>query len=1025
MARLRWLALGAAALVACSGLGDDSPYDMPGSYLSGGGVEARWTGQPFPWTAQLPSIRQSLQAQPGGAWSVEYDLSVDLRRYEEKYGAFTSLIVGVIGEWRHDEEGWYRPGAVTFALSSNFTSTGIPVERWDGWPRFASLHGKEGSPFEGVVEVPLPADVDAIADVHRLTGRVEVALPADTPVGWYEPRFFVLARVEGVSDPVHLGEYSYEWNDWMPAVLPLVRVGEPAPPKVPWTILAEYPSGGRVGLLPKQWRGHAGLVGRSGFRSGLILPPGQYAVTPSMPALFPLDGMAYIDGGSDVVPRMQSHFLRLGDGQVSVMVYEPDGDVHPLGARRFTRPLAPAESSRSIPLLPSLENSNTRPVQYASPDDGVARPALAGGPYMLDMSQTGRYSIDLTGTMAEEFGRVVHGGGTYDVTIAWPLSFSTSCKPGHSYLVGQSYSAKVNVNPPFPAEVEVEILWYPNSDPEREVRWFARGTANTAGHFIPYDTPALKFEEPGEYVSTVNVRYTDARGELWAGRQVSAGVVAPAVQGDLKLHGTRSFPELSWRFDGARERFADRTNVPNSFLPQTNLIQQDTFSPFHPEDTLFVGVTFAEENVIQPKFSMSMADEEVARRLTEGHLRRSASPIPWNQPPGDTWLYLEDVVDLSTDSWAYFTPDERGITDEIPIGSLSSGPYHPFAFPQHRDWEAYVYVGVVRPGFPVLTSVYEVHPKGFYWNASPNIFGHQFNRGLNGDLPGDVYRMTAGVVLKDLRTGRRWYDAYSTTISTRNFPDAPGAVSILPPGERPLRAANGTDQELFLASDTHDLLEVGEIMGLGGVVMPVVQAEVEWKITKPSGEVAWMRGTASRTGTVGGSPPLPVDEPGVYRIEPTVTWGELKGDLPGLVDGSFWHAAVPADNPNEGALRTVLPPVVTVDAVEGVEIPLSWPDDLEDAKLWFGVIMPGQVLDQGVIDASAGGWSYDFEPIQWAAQTTNFDARDYGTGDWQLAETVVFQFFLEGTRDGEPVYDGLRLFLRRDQLYNYRALTAK
>ena len=1024
MARMRWIGVVALALAACSGLGDDSPYEMPGSYLTGGGIEARWTGQPFPWKAFLPSVSRSLEAAPGGRWTMDYDLEVDLRRYEEKYGRFTSLVVGVIGEWRHDEQGWYRPGAVTFAVSSNFTTTGLPVERWDGWPRFASLHGKEGSPFEGIVELPLPGESEAIAHKQRFTGQLVVDLPADTPVGWYEPRVFVLARVEGVADPVHLGEYSYEWNDWMPAVLPLVRVGDPAPPKVPWTIFAEYPSGGRVGVLPRQWKGHAELVGRSGFRSGLLLPPGQYAVTPSMPALFPVDGMPYIDGGSDVVPRQQSHFLRLGDGEVNAWMVEPDGDVRQLGTRRFARPQGREESSRRLPLLPTLENSNTRPVQYASPDDGVARPTLAGGPYMLDMTETGRYSIDLTGTMAEEFGRTVSGGGTYDVTIAWPLSFSTSCKPGHSFLVGQSYSAKVNVNPPFPADVEVEIRWFPNSDPEREVRWVAKGVANRAGHFVPYDVVPLTFEEPGEYVSTVKVRYTDARGELWAGQQVSAGVVASFDHNDLKLHGTRSFPETAWSHEGAEEQFADRTNVPNSFLPQTNLIQQDPFAPFHPEDTLFMGVTFAEENVIQPKFSMSMADDRVARELSEGHRRSSAMPIPWNQPPGEHWAYLEDVVELSTDSWAYF-PLSDGVTDEIPIGSLSSGPYNPFGFPQHRDWEAYVYVGVIRPGFPVLTSVYEIAPKGFYWNASPNVFGRQFNRGLNGDLPGDVYRMTAGVVLKDLRTGERWYDAYATTISTRNFPEAPGSVSILAPGERPLRAANGRDQYLFLASDTHDLLEVGEVMGLGGIVMPVVEADVEWKITKPSGEVAWMHGSASRIGTVGGSPPLPVDEPGVYRIEPLARWSELEGDIPGLVDGSFWHAAVPKDNPHEGMLSTPLPPVLTVDAVDGVEIPLTWPDDLEGARLWFGVIMPGQVLDQGVIDGSAGAWSYDFEPIQWAAQATNFDARDLGTGQWQLAETVVFQFFIEGERDGEMVYDGLRLFLRRDQLYNYRALTAK
>jgi hypothetical protein len=1034
MRRLATLAgLTALALLQLTGCpsGPEGADEMAGSRMENEGVYGQWPGRPFPWRVRVPDAGEHLRAEPGGGWSIGYELEVDLAEWEERYGRFTHLVVGVHGEWRHDEQGWYRPGAVTFAVSSNFTSTGVPVERWDGWPRFRMLHGKEGSPFEGIEEFDLPGEPDGLAREHRFEGRLTVDLPPDTPVGWYEPRIFVLARVEGVPDPVHLGEYSYEWNDWAPVILPLVQVGAPEPPRLPWSILAEYPSGGRVGQLPREWEGKAELVGRSGFRSGLILPPGRYQITPSMPSLFPVDGMAYVDGGSDVISRTQGHFFELGNGEVRARAIGPDGEPQELGERRFARfdrrRRGPDgddddddEGGPDRSLLPHLEAANQRPIEYTE-DLEFPRPKLEGGPFELDMTRTGQWTVELTGRLGELFGREATGGGTYEVTIARPLSFSTSCKPGHSFLTGDGYPAKVNVNPPFPADVRVEVHYLPQSDPAREVIWTGSGTANKFGHFVPIGQEPLIFDEPGEYISHVEVSFVDARGDLWAGRQTSAGVVAPREQGDLVVHGTRSFPMVHWSFAGARERFADRGNVPNSFMPQTNLLQQDPYLPYHAEDTLFMPVTFSEENPVQPKFSFEMRDDALARELTAAYSRRSVAPIPWNQPPGERWAYLKDVVDLSTDSFAYFSTAD-GTTDELPIASTGRDGWNPFGFPQKRRYEAYVYSGVLRPGFPVLTSAYEIAPKGFYWNGSPNLFGYQFNRGLNGDSEGDVYRVTAGMVLKDLETGQRWYDAYASTVSNRNFDGAPAGVSILPPGERPIRAANGRDQYLFLASDTHDTLEVGETMGLGGVVMPVVSAEVTWKIRKPSGEIAWMHATGRRNGVVAGKPALPVDEPGIYLIEPVVKWGELEGDLPGLAQGSFWHCAVPRHNPDEGMLTTSVPGISTIDVIDGVKIPVTWPADLENSKLWFGVIMPGQVLDQGVLELDGSEWTYDFQPIQWAAQATNFDARDLGTGEWKLAETMVFQFFIEGERDGEKVYDALRLFLRRDRLYNYRAL---
>ncbi|MCO4773995.1 MAG: hypothetical protein KDA24_28440 [Deltaproteobacteria bacterium] len=996
------LAVVAVALVGCPIIEPDAVgglYDMPGGRIDGNDVLTSWTAQPFPWQVRLPNPGSRLVAQPGGQWQLPYRARVDLSAWTEDFSEFEEVIIAVLGEWRHDEEGHYRQGAQAFAMSANLTTTGIPIERFDGWPRLQALHGKEGSPFEGIAVHPVSPTTTAAE--HVLDGTITVNLPSDTPEGWYEPRMHVLVRVKGVADPVHLAEYSFEWNDWAPGVMPLVKVGSPAPIKLPWSILTEYAVAGRAGGLPTELEGRMGLIGRSGFPTKLILRPGTYDLTPSMPTLFPRDHLARVDGGDDVQTERFDHYYVVEQGRVQARVKGPgEPAARDLGARGFAR-------------------------MYGGPDDedmGPApRPRLQGGPYSLDLTKTGAYEVVLSGSIGEMFGRPVSGGGTYEVFSAHPLTFSTSVKPGTSFLVGDGYPAKVNVNPPFPATVEVIVDWYPNSDPERKQRWQAEGPANMLGHFVPYDTPPLRFEEPGEYVSYVTTSYVDARGELWLGTQTSAGVVAPAEQGAISLHGTRSFPWIDYSFEGAEERFNDRRQVKNSFLPQTNLLLQDPFVPFRPEDTLFMPVNFSEENTIQPKFSWAANDEQMAKDYTAAYSKRSALPIPWSQPPGSRINYLSDVTDLSTEGFAYF-PTSSGVTDELPVASVGGNGWNPFGFPQKRAVTAYAYVGVVRPGFPVMTSVFDYSAKGFYWTASPNTFGGHWNRGLNGDMDGDVYRITGGMVLKDHITGENHYDAYASTVVFKEFADQPGSASILEPGARPLRSANGRDHELFIATDTHDVLEVGELMGLGGVVMPIVPAKVAWTVTKPSGAQLMVYGTANRLGVVRGSPAPLVDEPGIWKVEPVIEYQGMKSDLPGLVDGSFWHVAVDSSSPT--FLESNVPARTRVASAEGFDMELTWPEDIENPRLSFGVIMPGQVLDQGVLELDTNTWTYDFDPIQWAAQTTNFDARELASGRWTLAETMVFQFFVEGTRNGEPVYDGLRLFLRRDMLYNMRALMA-
>ncbi len=944
--------------------------------------------RPYVWTAVVGDLSPGLDAAPGDRWQASFRVDVDLTDLDPRHGEFTGLVVALHAQRRHDEEGHFQAGDRTVAVTSRFSTTGMPLERFDGWPSLRLLHGRGGSPFEAVAEFDLPADAGERARIHSLEGTLRAELPDDTPAGYYEPRLLVYARVAGVTEPILLENYGDNSNTPDEQVLPLVRVGDPATPRLPMTLFGDHPYRGQAGLLPEEDQGHVALAARSGFPHDYLLPPGHYDLTPGLPSLFPERAMAPVDGGIEVFPPGVRHHLDLAATEIRGRVVGPGGTVE-LGT---TRPFA----------------------------EGVDVHAPSGVQLSIDMTRTGRYEIELSGELVDRVGRRFEAGGTYVVHAAWPLTFSTSVKPGTSFLVGDSYPPKVNLVPPVPAHVEVEVEYLPDSDPDRSVRWTTAGDASRFGHFSPVGIESLVFDEPGEYVSRVTARYEDAGGQLWMEQQVSTGVIAPRADRTIRLHGTRTLPynlKPGRDYFGGVQRFDARPDISTPILPFKPAPLPDVFAPTHVADTLFIPSNGFNESIVEPHLSLTIDDPDLRTRMLDAHRLATVLPPPLLQLNAGPWKYLEDVLQVSADSAAWFPADEAH-ADELPILPIGADGWNAFAYPERARAEAYVTLGVVRPGFPVMTATLQSEALGLYWLASPNRFGHHFNAGTNGDLPGDLYRIQAGAVVLDRETGRNHYDAYASSIVV--VPTDGAATAILPPGARPLVTEPGREHWILLGLDTHDALEVGEPIRLGGMVFPAVQADVTWVVTSPSGQVATVAGHANRLGIVRAERALPTDEPGLYRVDVDVVWEDLRGDVIGTPDGEFWISVVPVDSP--AVLEAELPVVTWIDAADDAEVPLRWPADLRDVRIHWATLMPGRVMDQGVHEGDGADWTFRFSPEQAGAQHANYDVRDYATGAPQRADTVVFQFHLEAEGPDGPVHDSLRLALRGTALLHFRQL---
>ena len=971
----------------------------------------------YPWQGTFrPS---SLRAQPGGHWSVDFDITADMSRLEEFPDVVQGLYVVLVGEQVHDARG-KATGLTAISISSRFTSAGIPLSYYEGTMPVRALGNRRGSPLEVVRE--FPAGDWARGGKAHLKGKLAVRLPADLPRGHYRPHVDLFVKFKGSNTPISIGHLPYQLGQWLednlklagptglwsrllgkrintpvefmhdPQVLPQVVVGSPDPPRLPWTVFQDVADYGQSGLLCTRDGEQLGLLNRVRYPTPFQLYPRRYKSTPGIPTLFPEAALASLFIGEETVPPMVKNYINFAEGSATATLTGPDGAQQGLGTRRFM-------------------------------GSGRSGPRLDGGGFPMDLTRTGKYRLRLTGRMADHFGRRFEAGGTYDFTVALPLSFSTPVKPGTNFIAGATFPAAAHVNPPVPAQVTIKVWYYPQSDRSRVKHVVFSGKANRFGHYSPHYTaenPPLRMPESGEYRSQFSARFVDARGRLWRGVQTSAGVIADRKP-LLRLHGGRTYispPRPDRKHYGGWARYQLDFEGASSYLDDELLSQFDHIFPYHSGDTLFVATTYPFESVVGIVHSMEARSEPLARRLVRAY---NPQGRVFNYPLTPRWrkpVYLPDVFKFGEDNFGYHRISVKH-SDHLPILSANTRGLSPHLYPKSNEIEAYTYLSVIRPGFPVMSLAFSGSFMGPCWIVSPNSYGGQINASPNGDLPWDLYRIMSGLVVKDIKNGRNYYDAYSAAIVA--LPPGSHANAVTAPGVRPIMEVNGRKFSYFMGMDTSDVFIVGERMMLGGSVMPAVPALVNITVTKPDGTVETMSGRANRLGGFGPPRPIQVDQAGVYRVKIQVRHGGKTADVMGTGDGEFYHFAIPENGPE--LIKVDLPAASAVDPGQPVKIPLRWSSGLKNVRLTHSVMMPGTVIDEGSRPMQGSSLVFALDPARAAYQFPFIDTVDHSNGKQIFADTLIATLLLEAERDGHKVQDAVRVILRGRMLFNARALT--
>jgi hypothetical protein len=576
----------------------------------------------------------------------------------------------------------------------------------------------------------------------------------------------------------------------------------------------------------------------------------------------------------------------------------------------------------------------------------------------------GQYTVTETGWILDAWGNKYQGGGTYRFWIANRMTLATATFQGMPYPIGSVYGRDIAFAPAVPANVTVTATLYPNSDPTKAQTATWSGTASAGGVFGALQgAKSMTLSVPGEYCSHILATYTDSGGNLWVSTMRHAGVVydpnGPIVARGKKLLIGSQYVAQGDTYD---EGYIDPTTYAEH-LVHINF-------PYNPGDVLLIA-----------------SDGQGADKI-----------VP-------TLTYETAVNPQRNDAQL----NGIGITN---IQLKTSNGYSPHMFPEYiTDWE-YYYGSAARPGFVSRFVAGETAIRAPYWSLSPNSFGGQINASPNGDMPGDIYRLIGGVVLRQAGAA----PAYAGYIASGFLlPRGTNNNRVIAAGAEDLTASTGQTGRVFLVGPRPGMTyPVGTTFGAALQIDPIVPVNITFKLFYPDGRTGQTSGVSDAFGSFSGAVKFPLDVPGIYQYTIDANWNGYPAVMPGLPPTGGEIYVLEAQPPaNATGIQIVTADGTTFDPVAGIHII----GRSTAATVHYTVVMPGAVLDQGDLAVNNGQFDYYFNPadLHSRAQIYNIDNRV--TGQPQLGDVVHLSLFSqEQTAAGDIYHSFARVIVRANQV---------
>ena len=841
------------------------------------------------------------------------------------------------------------------------TPTGLPIER-EPMPWLTDLVHYREIPLVKTASTQAEARID-----------LTLSLPPDLPVGYYSPVLafsFPDMPSENLPSPQI---FPHPFQEPRNVNLPVVKVGNPAPPRLDWVLLLDTLSNGSRGVLAEEDIDRFGVAQR-------ILTPSETFVIPRLSAA---SGQPLTYRLEPFVPTL-SHFnitsdmpnspripFRFPSGSLAVTIRQPDGTETVLGPAPFVQSRSKGLTDEEGFLLDGGGGHLVDAYQLTTLDPR----------FEVTFAQDGLHVITVEGTIDDIWGHTWTGGGTYEVHVGRILTLDTAVLPGTHFEVGDVFNPGLVVSTPVTAEVEVRVQHVPHSNLSQLQEQVIRGRTNRFGYFQPAGN-SFVFEQPGEYRVDITAQGEDGQGQLWMGSRTWGGVVAP-VDPLIVAHGRRGIDN------------------------------QDTIGPqWFTRDQL--GLEFGDSHLPFPFQSGDVS------WLEEGD---SAIPlVSFHDPSRRLTALLRqryNMLEVPLDLPGSFA--ERVVVGEAPLFSSRPDGLDPHLDPTDVDLWAYSYRSVQRPLVRVREEIAEDEIGSAYWRFDDR-YANQIGVGAHGDLPGEFKFQYGAVVLHGSALDQSHYAIHGSLfvlvpdddpVGSRTFPPFQGNGGG--PSGGPLFTLKGEEIDLFIhltGVRPGSVLETGNTFALVGAIGPTLPAQVTYTVTAPDGSQQRFSGWANEIGYYYESDDnFIVDQPGRYTVDLQVAYdgstsaGQVTAPFPqghvlGTARGRF---SVYVVSPHSAPLTVDLPRHDFLTAPADFTVTATASNGLTLTGGHMTALIPGVVLEDGSLPVEANGLTYDYDPVGLAAGVPILDVER--NGQPVAADVVTVSLFGEGTdSEGQPSY---------------------
>lgn len=936
--------------------------DPPGAGIPIGGA-GRTKHDSFPAWTFYGSIPTNIFV-PGDPLRVRGTVRVDSPVLQ----GVDALQVGVhlILERLSDPEGSSLLRLDTLTVSTLLTPTGLPIERTPPWPQWW-LNG-----FGLYQESPLVKAASTQAEARL---DLTLPLPSDLPAGYYHPYLhFDFPDMPLENPPKHLKRQ----EGLARVYLPIIKVGNPALPRLYWPLLLDTLSNGSRGAVAEEDIDRFGIAQRILTSSEtFVVPrldtvsghPMTYRLEPFAPTVSIVNASF---GGLPLSPRIP---FRFPSGGLTVQIRQPDGTEAVLGPAPFVQSrLKSLASEEGIP-LDTGGGHITDAYQLSTMDSR----------FEVAFAQDGLHTITVEGTIDDIWGNTWTGGGAYEVHVAQVLALDTAVLPGTHFEVGDGFNPGLVISPPMPSEVEVRLQHIPHSDVSQLEERVIRGRTNRFGYFQPAGNTVV-FDRPGEYRVDITATGRDEQGQLWMGSRTWGGVIAP-VNPTIVAHGRRGTDNQ------------DTIGPQWFFLDQLSLNEFTTHLPFPFQSG---DVTWVEEQESSiPVMSFHDPSRQLTELLRQRGLNDDGAPIAPLQEPGSF--------------------GERVVVGEAPLFSSRPDGLDPFLDPTKVDLYAYSYRSVQRPLVRVREEISEDKIESPYWRFNDR-YANQIGVGQHGDLPGEFKFQYGAAVLHGPALDQAHYAIHGSLFVLVPDDDPDGSRTFPPfqgngggPSGGPLFTLKGEEIDLFIhltGVRPGSVLETGNTFALVGAIGPTLPAEVTYTVTAPNGSKQTFSGMANEIGYYyEPEDNFIVDQPGRYTVDLQVAYdgstsaGQVTAPFPqGHVLGTArGHFSVYVVSPHSPPLTVDMPEHDFLTAPADFTVTATAPAGLTLTEGHMTALMPGVVLEDGSLSVENNGLTYDYDPVGLAAGVPILDVERNGVP--VAADVVTVSLFGQGTDgDGQPSY---------------------